>query len=474
MRLYKIYTLLFLLGATLLAGCSSDKIGDALTSPEIKLGFQTNLTSNEGGAATWEVGDAIGIYAVNAGEKLFLQSIYRDANNSKYQTDGSSSFKSSTPIILDGVSPLDIKAYYPYQSTIKDFKIDLDVTNQSTSKLLDFLYADNVKNLTNQSSPELKFQHKLAKVIFHITKGMGIDSLDNLRPNVLKGLVAKGAVSLNDGEVSLAAMSSNITHIDITSNGDKKVVEIILLPNQDLSNSSLSFQLDNDTFLWSGKKQHLESGKKYTYNIEFRKENKIPEVLLLNSSTIADWEVGYEDLEESILIPDEPKEELIFLETYDKANKVEKDENNKYLSIAAFKNYDNKHIIFTDATGNVDVRSTKSYPNFVWFPSNRDCELQLAGLGFTDYQNIRMQVKVTVDITAKKGNFDVSKLKLFFDGQEFAVPSRILTSEDTNTNKFYALEYKDLPKNFNEMKFAISAADNHGIRLGNISIWGIK
>lgn len=85
-----------------------------------------------------------------------------------------------------------------------------------------------------------------------------------------------------------------------------------------------------------------------------------------------------------------------------------------------------------------------------------------------------MLVKVTIDINNKKGNFDVQNLKLDFDGRPFNVPSKVLTDNETNNNKFYTLEYNNLPGSFHSVRFYIDSSENHGIRIGNISIFGVE
>lgn len=456
-----------------MVSCSPNNIENE-TIDHKQLSFISNLATNEPVNQVWKIGDKIGVYAVKSGKDLTAGNIFNNSNNRAYQINKLTYFTSSDPIILNHTA-LDIRAYSPYQTGVDNFKIVLDITNQSNQKELDFLYSNNSVNITKSTNrPTLNFQHKLTKLLFIISKGEGVASLDHIKVKSLSGLNTKGFLNLDNGAIEVAPSKKEITNITIKDFHEAKLVELILLPNQQLSNAILKLELNNVLYTWQGSQIDLIPGKKYTYKLELSKEDGIPQVTTLEpTGSIKDWELGYEG-DIGTLTPDKAEETLLFFETYDKLHKVQKDENYNYPTVNEFKQYDNKEFSFSDTTGNVDIRSTNRYPNFVWFPSNRDAELNIEGFGFKNLSNVRMQIKVTIDINDKKGDFDTQNIKITFDGEPWAFPSRVLTREETNNNKFYALEFDNLPNDFNTMKFEIKAKENHGIRLGNISIWGIQ
>lgn len=475
MKLNTIYTFLIMLGAALVGSCSSNNLDDSPKEHVEQLRFRSSIVSAIHHNSGWVKGDKIGVYVIRSGVDLSSQDILYNANNIAYETDGSGNFTSTSPIIMDGVSQSDIVAYYPYQNKIVDFKIPLDVSNQASITSLDFLYADNIRQNSIEIAPLLLFKHSLSKLVLVLTADRKLENWDLLKPKSLMGLSTSGTVNLVNGNVTNTSISNVISNIGISGFAEKKVVEVILLPHQNMNSALLEFDLEGEKLTWLGKNLILEPGKQYTYNLEVKVGEDIPELVDLSASAlIEDWDLGYIQSDSSIIYPEESKERLLFLETYDKEHKVEKDINNKYPKISEFDKFDNKNIRFSDSTGNVDIRSTKAYPNFVWFPSNRTSELLIEGLDLKNLNSVRMLVKVTIDINNKKGNFDVQNLKLDFDGRPFNVPSKVLTDNETNNNKFYTLEYNNLPGSFHSVRFYIDSSENHGIRIGNISIFGVE
>lgn len=469
MRLYKIHTLLILLGTALFWSCSSNNDTLVHHAGEIGLEFKSNQLENDDFTNSNNLLSEIGVFAIKSNTLLAPQNIFGNSDNKRYkQVNGTNQFHSSDSIVLDGITTVDIIAYSPFLSTLDNHVLLVDVSDQSKEGI-DLLYSNNIKNITNQSQPELIFKHSLSKLVLEV------ESDKIIKLERVKGLVTKGCYELADGSWELNAdVVTDIRNISASYNNEtqKTRFEVYILPNQSLDKIFAEFLVDGKSYHWKNTNTNIiEEGKKYTYNLQI-KESGGELIALTPQGTITDWEVGYEQEDPTIILPDDPEEELLFFETYDKSNKVSKDANNNYPLISEFTNYDNKQLKFIDTIGNVDIRSTTSYPNFVWFPSNRDCELQIEGFNLKGYKDVRMEVKVTIDINAKKGNFKLGNLNIFFDNVPLVIPDRIITDKETHNNKFYALEYSDLPGTFDTMKFSIIAANNPGIRLGNIKILG--
>lgn len=485
MKLSEVFFKIIVLSTALFWSCTSTSF-DAEERTQDEFQFLSNVTDFDGKVlnTSWSTSDAIGLYAIKAGEPLSSASVYSEYDNVLYTAvNNTGSFTSTSPIQLDGIKAVDIIAYAPYRADITDHVYPIDLTKQTDRKRIDVLYSNNVKNINNIAKPRLQFKHQLSRLVFEISKGEGIASMTDFDAQQLSGTIASANLKLATGELSLGTLSEDIKGISpLSVSNDKVEVAVLVVPNQKLDVASFQFTVDGKKFIWKEHKSLgvLKSGAQYTIKLAVEDKKGEPEVVhLAITSTIKDWNQGYEDSDYTELKPSDENvlegvESLLFLETYDKANKVVKGADNKFPKVSEFKGFDNKHIQFSSLSDDVDIRSTKSYPNFVWFPSNRDCHFHLEGFGLNDYKKIKMQVKVTIDITKKKGNFDLKNLQLFFDNVQFEVPTRVLTSEDTNDNKFYALEYDNLPTQFNSLTFKIEAKENHGIRLGNISIFGTR
>lgn len=122
-----------------------------------------NVSTRAAGVA-WADGDKIGIFMTAAKETLSANSIKEGVDNVAYETNGGISF---SPISggktiyypIDG--DVDFYAYYP-QTTVNDYKVALNVADQSKQEAIDFMYAKTTG--CNKAIPqvELKFSIQLS------------------------------------------------------------------------------------------------------------------------------------------------------------------------------------------------------------------------------------------------------------------------------------------------------------------------
>ena len=129
-------------------------------------GVRTRATGD-----SWSEGDAIGIYMVEAGKGLAVESIL--AQNAKYVTESDGLFYPAAvdydvKFPLDG-SDVDFIAYYPYGTISSNFEYMIDVADQADQSTIDLLYADNARGLNKDSSfVDLTFTHQLSKLLVYL------------------------------------------------------------------------------------------------------------------------------------------------------------------------------------------------------------------------------------------------------------------------------------------------------------------
>ena len=302
----KLFNLTMFLGLLIIASCSSEndlRDNPLLLSGQVK--FQSTIGAEVSTRVTgtnWDQGDAIGVYALNAGSEM-PGGIYSKAN-ARFTTPDAGALAQFTAATADDQiaypkdgSKLDFVAYYPYTAQVTDYKLPIDVSVQTNSAAIDYLYTDNVKgkNVADQTA-NLNFKHKLSQLILNVSLA-GFESNSGLTATI-KGLKVDGSLNLKDGTVDAGETDGDITPL---FNSAKTTATAILVPNQNLQNATVEFTLNGLTFKWTPESQLIETGKKYSYNLKLTHEG----VVLVNpGATITDWEDGYIGTDDIILEPE--------------------------------------------------------------------------------------------------------------------------------------------------------------------------
>ena len=230
--------LFLFIGLAILASCSDTDVNGGLIADENQANFsgkigelQTRVTDN-----SWENGDAIGIYALNAGAELSEVAIFDGKSNVKYTTDAEGNFTAAAaPINFPNDGDLDFVAYYPYTSPITDYKYSIDVTTQSDFAAIDLLYSDNAKQ-HNKANPnvDLVFNHMLSKLVLNVELGENLTSLQGLTAGI-NNVVVDGSLALVDGTVTTGTTRKDITpNVAIASDNKTATVAAIVVPGQNL------------------------------------------------------------------------------------------------------------------------------------------------------------------------------------------------------------------------------------------------
>ena len=223
--------------------------------------IKTKATDN-----SWDQGDVIGVFMKNGTGLDNVQS-----SNKTYTTTGDGEFKplnSEQNIYypIDG-STVDFIAYYPYSETLTNNTYGVDVNDQSKQAAIDLLYANNAVGLSKtNANANLIFTHQLAKVEIAVKNGAGVADLNGLAVNI-SGVkttanfdLATGALTATGSAASLAA------HTAVKSGAT--IVEAILVPTTDESETKVVFALGTKTFTWTlPASTKFEQGKKYIYEV---------------------------------------------------------------------------------------------------------------------------------------------------------------------------------------------------------------
>lgn len=291
--------LIIFLSFSLLIACSKDtEIENPNNTPKA-VKFQSTISGLQTKAtgSTWENQDEIGVFMKKAGQSLSATMVVDNVSNKRYETiSGNGVF---TPLSGNSIyypsngSFVDFVAYHPYKSTLSDLNIPVDVTNQSSQSAIDLLYSNNATNL-NKDVPtaSLAFSHQLSKMVFNVTAGTGVSSLNGLTITI-SGMKTKGTFSLIDGSLTTDNTSGTGITAKISANGNDMLGEAIVIPVSDLNGAIITFTLPTaGTFTWDiPSNTDYNKGHKYTYDVELKKTDGSGVATIINAS-IVDWVTG--------------------------------------------------------------------------------------------------------------------------------------------------------------------------------------
>lgn len=214
----------------------------------------------------WSTNDIIGIFMIEANKTLSADAIKEGVDNVAYQTDGGYTF---SPISggktiyfpIDG--DVDFYSYYP-QTTVNNYKVALNVADQTNQEAIDFMYAKTTG--CNKATPqvELKFNHQLSNLILNVQAGNGLtqDELKDMTVTI-KDQNTTATYNLVDGTISDEGNPTDIT-MKTTKAGEQ--YEAILLPTTSTTRE-LVFDLKNGydaPFVWT-MESDLKGGNRYYY-----------------------------------------------------------------------------------------------------------------------------------------------------------------------------------------------------------------
>lgn len=301
----KLNILFAILGVVIFASCSNEiEVPDNPLANPNQVIFSSTI-GDMGTRATgtsWDAGDAIGVYALNAGQALSESAVYDGKANIKYNTPGDGKFTAAAEgITFPSSGNLDFVAYYPYKANINNYTYDVNVSNQTKPADIDLLYSANAVG-ANKANPlvNLNFKHKLSLLILNISTGDGVANLNGLTSKI-ENMKVNASMNLADGVVTAGATVGTINPV-LNNSGNTAIATAIVVPQQNLNTVKVLFTLNGKVYEWIPESQALESGKKYSYNLKLSTSGVIT---VSPSATIEDWQEGYTGTGDIVLTPDE-------------------------------------------------------------------------------------------------------------------------------------------------------------------------
>lgn len=264
-KMTKFFTLALLAGA--MVSCSTEDTAPSTQNDKVAVQFTGGINVNTRAAGVaWADGDRIGIFMTGADQSLSADAIQEGVDNVCYQTSGSSAFSpisGGKTIFFPIDGDVDFYSYYP-QTTVSDYKVALNVADQTSQEAIDFMYAQTKGCHKSIPQVELKFNHMLSNLVLNVQPGNGLteDDLNKLKVTI-KDQNTTATFNLADGLISGEGNPANIKMKAVQVG---KKYEAILLPTKSTTRE-IEFDLDNGhdaPFVWKMDSE-LKGGNMYNY-----------------------------------------------------------------------------------------------------------------------------------------------------------------------------------------------------------------
>ena len=264
-KMTKFFALALLAGA--MVSCNTEDTASTTANGKVAVQFTGGISVNTRAAGqAWADGDKIGIFMIEAGKTLSVDVIKEGVDNVCYQTSGSSTFSpisGGKTIFFPIDGDVDFYSYYPH-TTVSDYKVALNVADQTSQEAIDFMYAQTKGCHKSIPQVELKFNHMLSNLVLNVQPGNGLteDDLNKLKVTI-KDQNTTATFNLADGVISGEGNPANIQMKTVKVG---KKYEAILLPTKSTTRE-IEFDLDNGhdaPFVWT-MATDLKGGNLYNY-----------------------------------------------------------------------------------------------------------------------------------------------------------------------------------------------------------------
>ena len=264
-KMTKFFALALLAGA--MVSCSTEDTAPSTQNDKVAVQFTGGISVNTRAAGVaWADGDRIGIFMIEAGKTLSADVIKEGVDNVCYQSNGSIAFSpvsGGKTIFFPIDGDVDFYSYYPH-TTVSDYKVALNVADQTSQEAIDFMYAQTKGCHKSIPQVELKFNHMLSNLVLNVQPGNGLteDDLNKLKVTI-KDQNTTATFNLADGVISGEGNPANIQMKTVKVG---KKYEAILLPTKSTTRE-IEFDLDNGhdaPFVWT-MATDLKGGNLYNY-----------------------------------------------------------------------------------------------------------------------------------------------------------------------------------------------------------------
>ena len=264
-KMTKFFALALLAGA--MVSCSTEDTVPSTQNDKVAVQFTGGISVNTRAAGlAWADGDMIGIFMTGTKQPLSADAIQEGVDNVCYQTNGSIGFSpisGGKTIFFPIDGDVDFYSYYPH-TTVSDYKVALNVADQTSQEAIDFMYAQTKGCHKSIPQVELKFNHMLSNLVLNVQPGNGLteDDLNKLKVTI-KDQNTTATFNLADGVISGEGNPANIQMKTVKVG---KKYEAILLPTKSTTRE-IEFDLDNGhdaPFVWT-MATDLKGGNLYNY-----------------------------------------------------------------------------------------------------------------------------------------------------------------------------------------------------------------
>ena len=264
-KMTKFFALALLAGA--MVSCSTEDTAPSVQNDKVAVQFTGGISVNTRAAGVaWADGDKIGIFMTGANQTLSADAIQEGVDNICYQSNGSIAFSpisGGKTIFFPIDGDVDFYSYYPH-TTVSDYKVALNVADQTSQEAIDFMYAQTKGCHKSIPQVELKFNHMLSNLVLNVQPGNGLteDDLNKLKVTI-KDQNTTATFNLADGVISGEGNPANIQMKTVKVG---KKYEAILLPTKSTTRE-IEFDLDNGhdaPFVWT-MATDLKGGNLYNY-----------------------------------------------------------------------------------------------------------------------------------------------------------------------------------------------------------------
>ncbi|MDO5664991.1 MAG: fimbrillin family protein [Bacteroidia bacterium] len=291
---------LMIAGIVFLASCTQEETNLVNLQEGNKASFFSTIgapTATRAAGTNWDANDAIGIYAMKAGQTLSAEGIHDGKANIKYATSASGATGKFTVVTAEEAiylpgdgSKIDFISYYPHTISITaDYKLPINVSNQATPGNIDVLYAKATGADKNNAAVGLTFNHKLAQVIVSMNTAEAIVDLQGATVS-MSGVIVDGTLNLVDGTVAAGTQTGTINGVmEYDATLKTASAAVILVPGQAMENITVNITLkDGKKYSWKPAAQTLVSGSSYTYTLNVKSGSVASDP----SGTINPWNPG--------------------------------------------------------------------------------------------------------------------------------------------------------------------------------------
>lgn len=231
-----------------------------------------SLSSVPNGDSLWVKNTMIGVYGLHTTSAEVLDG----ASNLRYfSPKGKSEFGPANMYndILrfpENGEAVDLIAYRPYNQSVKDGKLNVDLSKQNKPNDIDLLYSNNVKGLKQEKEAVADFTHVLSKIVFRIHLGESMYSIVGMDIQ-LENFKQKGVFDILDGTLAEGAVGTIGAKMTFTSG--VSYGEAIVFPGKD-ANRSVSLRFGRNTAsIPLPANMEIKANKQYVFDLTVNKKS---------------------------------------------------------------------------------------------------------------------------------------------------------------------------------------------------------